>query len=185
MAKTETGDESTLLHTLSQLETLCHAPLPATCRAIYAAYPEILRHALRANDGSNSEGFVSEAELLADPGDVLNINHEVRLHSITDPEGREFSWPDTFLVIGETGDGDYYCVDASGEHEGVMQFRHHAVEFEVVAESMEEFAELLIECFVTDLEAEDSDEFDSDEFDDDEFVETEESDTDKSSEPEY
>lgn len=180
MAKTEADDESTLLLTLSQLETLCHAPVPAACRAIFEDYPEILRHALRANDGSDSEGFVSEAELLADPIDVLNINHEVRLHSITDPEGREFSWPDTFLVIGETGDGDYYCVDASGEHEGVMQFRHHAVEFEVVTESMEEFLELLVECFVMDLQAEENDEFD-----DDEFAETEESDIVENSEPEY
>ena len=29
-----------------------------------------------------------------------------------------------------------------------MQFRHHTVEFEMVAESMPDFIELLVECFV-------------------------------------
>ena len=167
MAKTKEGEIQVNSNALSQLETLCQAPLPSACRAVFANYPEILRRAMRADDGSDTEGFVSEAELLADPATVLRINREVRLHSILDPEGREFRWPGTFLVIGETGDGDYYCVDASGEHEGVLQFRHHSVEFDTVAESMEEFHELLVECFVTGVDADDDEEFDDDEDEDD------------------
>lgn len=77
----------------------------------------------------------------------------MRLAPILDPEGREFRWPDQLLVIGETGDGDYYCVDSDGEHEGVLQFRHFAVEFETIADSLEDFVELLIECFVTRTES--------------------------------
>ena len=154
----------------SQLETLCQAPVPTACRAVLTKYPEILRDAVRADDGSDTEGFVSEAEMLADPAEVLRINREVRQESILDPDGREFRWPTSFLVIGETGDGDYYCVDAAGGHEGVLQFRHHAVEFEPVAESMEEFIELLVECFVTGID----DPEDDQEFDDevDEFEES-------------
>ena len=151
--------------TFSELEKLCQAPVPTACRAVLTEYPEALRGAVRADDGSDAEGFVSEAELLADPVEVLRINREVRLDSILDPEGREFRWPGPFLVIGETGDGDYYCIDTSGEHEGVLQFRHHAVEFEAVAESMDEFIELLVECFVTGIDAEDIEDEDEEEFD--------------------
>ena len=154
----------------AELETLCQTPVPSACRAFLTKYPEALRGAVRADDGSDAEGFVSEAELLADPVEVLRINREVRLDSILDPDGREFRWPTPFLVIGETGDGDYYCIDSSGEHEGVLQFRHHAVEFETVADSMDEFIELLVECFVTGIDAEDIDEDDEDEDEfDDEF----------------
>lgn len=151
---------------LFQLQALCQAPVPTACQAVFTHYPELLRGAVRADDGSDAEGFVSEAELLADPVEVLRINREVRLHSIMDPEGREFNWPSSFLVIGETGDGDYYCVDAAGGHEGVLQFRHHTVEFDTIADSMEEFLELLIECFVTGGETDEDDEFD-DEYEDD------------------
>lgn len=158
---------------LSELETLFQAPVPTAYRVVLTNYPEALRGAVRADDGSDSEGLVSEAELLADPAEVLRINREVRLDSILDPEGREFRWPAPFLVIGETGDGDYYCVDTAGEHEGVLQFRHHAVEFEPVADSMDEFIELLVECFVTGIDAEDLEDADEgefdDEFEDDEF----------------
>ena len=155
------------LDAFAELETLCQAPVPTACRAFLTKYPEALRGAVRADDGSDVEGLVSEAELLADPVEVLRINREVRLDSILDPEGREFCWPTPFLVIGETGDGDYYCIDASGEHEGVLQFRHHAVEFETVADSMDEFIELLVECFVTGIDAEDIDDEDADEEDSD------------------
>ena len=133
---------------ISQLENLCLAPIPPACRAVLADYPEALRGVSRADDGSDSEGFVSEAELLADPAAILRINLEVRKESILNPDGQEFCWPMTFLVIGETGDGDYYCVDTAGEHQGVMQFRHHTVEFEMVAESIPDFIDLLVECFV-------------------------------------
>ena len=176
MAKTEDGEKPVNLNILAQLETLCQAPLPSACRAIYTDYPEILRKAVRADDGSDTEGFVSEAELLADPAEVLNINREVRGQSILDPEGREFLWPVNFLVIGETGDGDYYCVDASGEHEGVLQFRHHSVDFDTVAESMEEFYELLVECFVTGDDPENDDELDDDEFEEDDVPDDEDAD---------
>ncbi len=149
---------------ISQLESLCQAPIPSACRAVLNNYPEVLREVPRADDGSDSEGFVSEAELLADPAAVLRINLEVRKESILDPDGHEFCWPMTFLVIGETGDGDYYCLDTAGGHEGVMQFRHHTVEFEMVAESMPDFIDMLVECFVDDGDDGDGD-IDGDELD--------------------
>ena len=132
-----------------ELELICDSPLPADYVALLDSYPEVLRTAIRADDGGHSDGTVAEVELLASPNDIVEINREVRLGSILDPEGQEFRWPDQLLVIGETGDGDYYCVDTDGEHEGVLQFRHHAVEFEIVAYSLADFVEMLVESFVT------------------------------------
>ena len=144
------------------LEDLCGSPLPAGCRTVLTDYPSALRGAVRAEDGTDSEGLVSENELIGDPVEVLRINREVRSERVLDPEGREFCWPPKFLVIGETGEGDYYCVDIDGEHEGVLQFRHHAVEFEEVAETLDEFIEMLVECFVTGDESDLEDLDDSD-----------------------
>jgi len=138
-----------------ELERLCDAALPPDYLALLESYPDILRSVCRADDDGVSEGTEADVELLASLHDVIEINREVRVDSILDPEGREFRWPDQLLVIGETGDGDYYCIDTDGEHQGVLQFRHHAVEFEIIADSLHEFVEMLIESFVPDSEVTD------------------------------
>jgi hypothetical protein len=132
---------------LAELEQLCEATLPVEYIGLLNAYPSNLLSAIRAEDGSDSEGTVSDVELLADPIQVVAINREVRQGTVHDPDGNEFRWPDQLLVIGETGDGDYYCMDCDGEHSGVLQFRHHSVEFEFIADSLQEFVELLLESF--------------------------------------
>ena len=133
---------------LQQLEQLCEAPLPAEYLQRLQCYPQALQSANRADDGSDAEGTAADVEFLISHREILNINLEVRGCSILDPEGQEFRWPDQLLVIGETGDGDYYCVDTDGEHEGVLQFRHYAVEFEVIADSLDDFVEMLMQAFV-------------------------------------
>ena len=149
---------------VQELERLCEARLPAEYIRLITSYPPVLASVCRADSGDESEGFVSEVELFSSPTDVLGINQEVRAVSILDPEGQEFRWPDQLLVIGETGDGDYYCVDLDGDHTGVLQFRHHAVEFEVIADSLEEFVDMLAESFVTgDVSDDDIDDYESEE----------------------
>ena len=149
---------------VQELERLCEARLPAEYIRLITPYPPVLASVCRADSGDDSEGFVSEVELFSSPTDVLEINREVRAVSILDPEGQEFRWPDQLLVIGETGDGDYYCVDLDGDHTGVLQFRHHAVEFEVIADSLEEFVDMLAESFVTgDVSDDDIDDYESEE----------------------
>lgn len=147
-----------------KLESLCGMPLPNDFRTVMTNYPSSLVEAVRADDGTDAEGLVSETELLANPAEILEINQEVRRQSVLDPEGREFCWPTNFLVIGENGDGDYYCVDLSGQHEGVLQFQHQAVEFETVADSLDEYIEMLIEAFVTRDEADNN--YDHEDLDD-------------------
>lgn len=153
-------------HVLKQLEQLCESSLPVEYISLLDQYPQALQFACRADDGSDTEDFVSSVELLASDEHILEINREVRLGTILDPEGLEFRWPDQLLVIGETGSGDYYCVDTDGEHSGVLQFRHYSVEFEVIADSLDEFVEMLMDAFVTRSFIEDEDE--EDEHDDDE-----------------
>ena len=131
-----------------ELEELCGAGLPDDYLSLLNNYPPALRTAVRAEDDSGTEGTVAEVELMSELLDLVEINREVRLGPVLDPEGEEFRWPVQLLVIGETGDGDYYCVDTDGEHQGVLQFRHQSVEFESVADSLDEFVGMLLDSYV-------------------------------------
>ena len=134
---------------LQQLEDLIELPLPDDYLAVLNNYPTLLRTASRGTDDDQLVGSVADFELIADPAHVLEINLESRLCSVLDPSGLEFFWPNQLVVIGETGAGDYYCLDASGEHEGVFLFDHQPVEFEIVAESLQEFVDALVTSFST------------------------------------
>ena len=98
--------------------------------------------ALRSDDGSEDEGCVGDAELLADPADVLAINREVRGTSIPDGVNQEFRWPVRYVVIGESGDGDYYCINADDPHCGVHQFQHLPVRFKQLTDGFVEFLDI-------------------------------------------
>jgi hypothetical protein len=129
------------------LAAMCGGPMPDSYLRLIADYPETLRSARRAEDGSSAEGFVSDVELLSDLADVLLLNEEARCGSILDPDGQIFSWPDQLLIIGENGTGDYFGIDISGEHAGVLQYLHQPVEFEQISESLDEYIEMLLETF--------------------------------------
>lgn len=132
---------------IHQLEQLLGQRLPENYLLAMKDYPDSLTRACRSIDDSEMEGFVSEVEFVRDFECVLYLNVETRSDSVQEPGGLEFFWPEQFLVIGETGGGDYYCVDVEGEVEGVMQFDHQAVQFDVVADSLQEFVEILEETF--------------------------------------
>jgi hypothetical protein len=110
-------------------------------------YPEVLQSVNRAIDDSKSEGTVADVELIRDPSCILKINREARVDSVLEPDGTEFFWPDQLMIIGETGAGDYYCIDVERQVAGVMQFDHHSVGFEVIADSLNEFVDILEETF--------------------------------------
>ncbi|MGB4740278.1 MAG: SMI1/KNR4 family protein, partial [Fuerstiella sp.] len=132
---------------LQQLAEMVGAPLPVEYLELLRNYPDVLRAAMRALDDSDAEGTVADVELIADPDCVLELNIEARQESVTEPDGLEFFWPDQLLIIGETGAGDYYCMDVEGQEEGVIQFDHQAVVFEVIADSLSEFIKILEETF--------------------------------------
>lgn len=125
-------------------------PAPPAWLQLISNYPPALLLAQRSDPPSQDEGTVAQVELLASDAAVLQINQEVRCGSFLDPQGREFHWPAALLVIGETGDGDYYCLDTATQTAAVLQYRCQKVKFEEAAESLEEFVELLLLVFTED-----------------------------------
>ena len=132
---------------LQQFTEMFGGALPAEYLKLLDNYPDVLRQAMRALDESDAEGSVAQVELFENTDCVLELNLEARQDSVTEPEGLEFFWPEQLLIIGETGSGDYYCIDVDGEEEGVIQFDHQSVSFEIVADSLDDFVELLVETF--------------------------------------
>ena len=111
-------------------------------------YPEVLKHARRAMDDSDAEGTVADVEFMNSLESVLALNCEARSDALMRPDGIEQLWPDQFLIIGETGSGDYYCIDMCGEVDGVMQYNHQEVQWHVCEDSLEEFVEMLVDVFM-------------------------------------
>ena len=133
---------------IEQLVKILGQPLPSEYLRVLADYPSVLKNVPRAIDNSDSEGTIEDVELIRDLNSVLEINQEARDGSVPDPEGIEHFWPDQLLVIGETGEGDYYCLDVDEPKPCVMQFNHQSVVFEIVAEDLQDFVEILVEVMV-------------------------------------
>ncbi|MCH2212297.1 MAG: SMI1/KNR4 family protein [Fuerstiella sp.] len=133
--------------TFSEIQELTGLPLRKDYKQLLDKFPPQLLNINRADDGTEREGLVSSVELLSDSADVLDINNEVRSESVMHPDGTDFQWPDQVLVIGENGEGDYYCIDLTGKYPGVLFFDHQLVEYEEITESLEEYVELLLESF--------------------------------------
>ncbi|MFM7039853.1 MAG: SMI1/KNR4 family protein [Planctomycetaceae bacterium] len=132
-----------------ELEEICGAPLPALWLQLIAEYPTELRLARRSDDDSDDEeGCVGDAELLADPADILALNREVRATPVPDAHNREFLWPARYVVIGESGDGDYYCINADDPDCGVYQFLHLQVRFKRLTSGFSEFLEMLVDAYL-------------------------------------
>ena len=146
---------------LQQLTELIGWELPAEYLAMLEQYPATLSTRTREFDHPDCEESVAEVELLNDPQTILAINQEARRECILEPNGDEFVWPDQMMVIGETGTGDYFCIDVSGDVDGVIQYNHQAVTFEIIADSLAEFIEMLEETL--NGEAADGDDDDPDE----------------------
>lgn len=121
--------------------------LPRAWAGVLQNYPEALRVALRG-DGES----VAELELSDDVDHLIEMNREVRRDAIMDGDGLVFDWPDSFLVIGEDGGGDYYCIDAEEADPHVMLFDHQLCEFCDLEETVDGFVELLLEQYVVDDE---------------------------------
>ncbi len=130
-----------------QLTEICGFTIPDEYVRLLDDFPEQLRKTPRSPEKTIEEGCVAEVELLAEIAEVVDINIEARKGGVIDPDGEEFLWPEQLLVIGETGTGDYYCIDLSGEHTGVLQYLHQAIEFEIVAESLDDFVGMLLEAY--------------------------------------
>ncbi|MCP4175395.1 MAG: SMI1/KNR4 family protein [Fuerstiella sp.] len=132
---------------LDQITEMVGIVPPEEYLSLLQDYPEVLQSVNRAIDDSESEGTVADVELIRNPLCILEINREARVDSVLEPDGTEFYWPEQLMIIGETGAGDYYCIDVDQQVTGVMQFDHHSVGFEVIADSLNEFVEMLEDTF--------------------------------------
>ena len=69
------------------------------------------------------------------PDDIIAFNQLVRrMH--------DFDWPEEYFVIGESGCGDYYAIDADDDHSSVYLWDHEVGDFSDEQEipSLVEFA---------------------------------------------
>jgi len=74
-------------------------------------------------------------EIYSDPERVLAANRAVRER----PPASGAEWPGAYLVIGDSGCGDYYCLDTSRAPASVLCWNHELASFEVVADSTSSF----------------------------------------------
>ena len=138
---------STVDEDWQSLRLMCLGSILAEYVALLQAFPPKPLQARRADAGEAVAGTVAEVELLSSLSDVVEINREARRCVVMDPQGGDFEWPDQLLVIGESGTGDYYCCDVSGDNPGVLQYLHQSNEFEVIADSLDEYVRLLLKAF--------------------------------------
>lgn len=132
---------------LKQLQQLCDAALPQVWLDLLADYPAELTAAIRCDSADELSGTVSEVELLKSPQSLLEINLEARSGPVLTPDNRMFDWPAALLVIGESGDGDYFCIDLRDEVPGVVQFVSQTATFEQLSDTIEEYVEMLQAAF--------------------------------------
>ena len=143
---------------MDQLVSMLGKEPPAEYVSLLRDYPDDLLTAQRAIDDSDSEGVVADVELMIDAESIVELNKEARCDCLTDPEGVEYVWPDQLLVIGETGAGDYYCLDVDAKTTEVIQYDHQAVQWEIIADSLDEFVEILLDTFCGDASCDVDDE---------------------------
>lgn len=84
---------------------------------------------------------IESHELIHDLNRIYALNQEIRSYKATWlVEHREPQfWPDDYLVIGDSGSGNYFCISLSGAFDGVVLFDHEMAEFTPFAPSLDDF----------------------------------------------
>lgn len=108
----------------------------------YRTYLSTLKERLE-REGFCESDFedISSNELIFDSSKVEAINVEMRsFKAIWLPMQVEPSfWPDDWLIIGGSGNGDYFCISKSGSFSGVYCFEHESLQFVSYASSLDDF----------------------------------------------
>ncbi len=124
---------------IAVLEERLGVQLPEDWKEVVLSYPVALMQIAR-HDGES----VADYEIVDDLGWLLQLNDEVRLEPIIDRHNMAFDWPDSYFVIGENGYNDYYLVDVDNPKLGVMLFDHMECDFEVQADDLADFIDLIL-----------------------------------------
>jgi len=118
---------------LAKIETELDIELPDYYRAFVQNYPPLL---LAIPNGPYLCELSNSAE------NVIQLNRLVRTFN-------SFEWPDEYLVIGESGCGDYYAIDIDDEDSSVYLWNHEQGDFsdDEEVDSLPEFAGQLIQSY--------------------------------------
>lgn len=116
--------------------------LPAKWAGYMLSYPAALQGLVRPNGiGVREYEFCHEPQLLKE------LNEDVRFGPVIDSENILYDWPEEFLVIGDNGVGDYFCIDTNDAECNVLYFDHQLGEFFELGETLDTFVECLVEQY--------------------------------------
>jgi hypothetical protein len=92
---------------------------------------------------------ICEHEFLNDQTKIEAANAEVRSFTAnwTPHPPEAHNWPDDYLVIGDSGCGDYYCISRSGSFPGVVAYEHEMASFTPFAPDFDAYYEAMMTDF--------------------------------------
>ena len=135
---------------LLRIEQAIERPLPEAVRRFFLNYPPALRSTARNlgpdQDGQPSLECAADNELCDTADAIVALNAP----GLTSP--RPLDWSPRMLIVGQGGCGEVYWVDLDAAGCPVFRFEagQEAELSDPVADSLEEFAEGLIESYGND-----------------------------------
>jgi hypothetical protein len=102
------------------IEAALSMSLPPDYRRFLLAYP------------ADISPDITRHEIYSSALSVIGVTQEARSEMLS-----ETSWPQHMVVIGDSGCGDYYCLDLSQEPAPVVCWNHEIGDFEYTASSIE------------------------------------------------
>ena len=114
-------------------------------RFIESLDSRLAAEALNADDAAE----ICEHEFLRDHERIIALNNELRQLNArwTSDDLEPRPWPDDYLVIGDSGCGDYYCVSRTRAFPGIVAYEHEMAAFTPFAASFDEYYELMMQDF--------------------------------------
>src|SRR5262245_61779732 len=103
--------------------------LPSDYCTFMTSYPQL----------SKAVAGIAQHEILSDARSIIRENERVRAGELP-----LRSWPHDLFVIGDSGCGDYYCLDLSESVPAVVCWNHETGDFEETAPSLRAFLQQLI-----------------------------------------
>lgn len=125
---------------VARIGTELGVAVPPDYRALMLAFPQDLRD---APYNSPVGGRASDSLLFDDPQRVIRYNRRWRDPNELPVNGESEPWPDEFLIIGEDGGGNCWCVKLDGSDRSVWFFEHADGVFVPSAASCEEHVDHL------------------------------------------
>ena len=128
---------------LAGVESRLGVLLPSHYRRFLLAYPQALIDAKL--DLGHTQESPADRKFTSHPDRLIELNEEVRESGTPWVGEAGDPWPDRYLVIGDDGCGNYYCLDLRAGDEGVWFYDHDAGGFERQFSDLGAFGRWLLE----------------------------------------